>query len=95
MLVSSGLGSYFSRRVLAGSDSRLMRALGIVAVLVTVLAFLAPVVSDAGIPWPLPLKVLVTAALIVPPHSRWACRFRPDLPGWNDVIPHRFAGLGR
>ena len=67
MLVASGLGSYFSRRVLAGSDSRLMRALGIVAVLVTVLAILAPIVSTAGIPWPLPLKVLVTAALIIPP----------------------------
>ena len=66
MLVSSGLGSYFSRRVLAGSDARLMRLLGIVAVLVAVLALVAPIVSNAGIPWPLPLKIVATAALIVP-----------------------------
>lgn len=67
MLVASGLGSYFSRRLLQGSDSLLIRALGAVAVLVAVLAFLAPVVSDAGIAWPLPLKILVTIALIAPP----------------------------
>jgi hypothetical protein len=66
MLTASGLGSYFSRRFLAGSDDRLMKLLGTVAVLVTLLALLAPVVSNAAIPWPLPLKVLVTAALIVP-----------------------------
>lgn len=66
MLISSGLGSYFSRRFLAGSDDRLIRALGLVAGLVTALAFLAPVISNAGIPWPLPLKILITAALIAP-----------------------------
>jgi hypothetical protein len=66
MLVASSLGSYFSRRFLARSDDRLMRALGTVAVLVTALALLVPVVSNAGIPWPLPLKILVTAAMISP-----------------------------
>ena len=67
MLVASGMGSYFSRRFLGSSDARLIRALAVVAVLVGVLAFVAPVVSNAGIPWPLPLKIVITAALIVPP----------------------------
>jgi hypothetical protein len=66
MLVSSGLGSYFCRRFLAGSDSRLMSLLSTVAGLVIMLAVAAPLISHAGIPWPLPLKVLVTAAMIAP-----------------------------
>jgi hypothetical protein len=61
------VGSFFSRRFVQGSDARLMKILGVVAVLVAVLAFLAPVVTDAAIPWPLPLKILITAALIIPP----------------------------
>ena len=57
------LGSFFSRKI----RSRQRRAAAarpdrIVAVLVAVLAFAAPVVSNAGIVWPLPLKMLVTAA---------------------------------
>ena len=54
MLVSSGLGSFFSRRFLHGDDVRLMQALvAVVAVLVGVLAFVAPMVSQAAIGWPL------------------------------------------
>jgi hypothetical protein len=67
MLVASGLGSYFSARLLKGSDNCLMKALGCVAVLVVLLAVAAPLVTDAGIVWPLPVKVLVTALLIAPP----------------------------
>jgi spermidine synthase len=66
MLVSSGLGSFFSRKFVAGDDTRLRRVLIIVAVLVTILAFATPVVSNAGIVWPLPVKMLVTALMIAP-----------------------------
>jgi hypothetical protein len=66
MLVFSGLGSFFSRKFVAFDDSRLRRVLIVVALLVSALAFLAPVVSDAGIVWPLPLKMLATALLIAP-----------------------------
>jgi hypothetical protein len=66
MLVFSGLGSFFSRKVVAGDDGRLMRILCIVALLVAILAFSAPAVSNAGITWPLPLKMLVTSAMIAP-----------------------------
>jgi hypothetical protein len=66
MLVSSGLGSFFSRKFIAGDDSRLRRVLIAVAGLVAILAFVAPIVSNAGIVWPLPLKMLVTALMIAP-----------------------------
>jgi hypothetical protein len=67
MLVASGIGSYVSRKLLAGSDSRLTRALLVVAVLVGALAFAAPFVSEAGIGWPLALKILVTGAVVALP----------------------------
>ncbi|MBI4873558.1 MAG: hypothetical protein HY822_02870 [Acidobacteria bacterium] len=67
MLVSSGLGSYFSRRILAGSEARLRSVLAGVAALVALLAFAAGPVSSAGAGWPLGLKFLVVVLLIFPP----------------------------
>ena len=66
MLVSSGLGSYVSRKLLAGSDRRLMRILAVVTGLVVALAFMAPLITEWGMAWPLPLKCLVITILIAP-----------------------------
>ncbi len=66
MLLSSGLGSFMSRKILKGSDQRLTWALLAVTLLVTLLAFVAPIVSEAGIAWPLWVKFIVTALLIAP-----------------------------
>lgn len=66
MLLSSGLGSYFSRRFLQGSDQRLRLVLVTVSVLVALLAFTAPAITNAGMVWPLAVKFLVTTLLISP-----------------------------
>jgi hypothetical protein len=66
MLVFSGIGSFYSRRVVGASDARLKRVLLLVAILVAILAFAAPAVSNAGIVWPLPVKMLVTSLMIAP-----------------------------
>ncbi|MGH9631427.1 MAG: hypothetical protein ACRD7E_24245, partial [Bryobacteraceae bacterium] len=66
MLISSGIGSYMSKRVLGGSDRRLGAALIVVAVLVACLAVLAPVVTNGAIAWPLWAKLAVTALVIAP-----------------------------
>ncbi|HUS04649.1 MAG TPA: hypothetical protein VMZ52_00015 [Bryobacteraceae bacterium] len=66
MLVSSGVGSFASRRLISGSDRRLRAALVSVAILVTILAFVAPLVTEAGMAWPLGLKFAITALLIAP-----------------------------
>jgi predicted membrane-bound spermidine synthase len=66
MLVSSGLGSYFSRRILGDSDLRLHRALILIALLVALLAAIVSPLLAAGVGLPLPLKFLITAALISP-----------------------------
>jgi predicted membrane-bound spermidine synthase len=66
MLVSSGLGSYFSRRILGNSDHRLYLALILIAVLVTLLAAIVTPLLAAGVGLPLGLKFAITAALISP-----------------------------
>jgi hypothetical protein len=66
MLVASGAGSFWSRRIIAGSDARLMRVLAGVAVLVAVLAFAAPALTAGAVSWPLPAKMLITALAIAP-----------------------------
>ena len=68
MLISSGLGSYFSRRLTgeASNTGGLSAVLAGVAVTVSALAYLAAPVSEFGVGWPLPLKVLVTVCMIAP-----------------------------
>lgn len=67
MLISSGLGSFYSRRLIRSSDrGRLSVALLAVAATVSVLAFVAAPISEFGVGWPLPLKMLVTVCLIAP-----------------------------
>ena len=67
MLISSGVGSYFSRRLIGIHDeTRLSVTLVGVAVFVSALAFVAAPVTEFGVGWPLPLKIAVTACLIAP-----------------------------
>jgi hypothetical protein len=67
MLVASGLGSYVSARVIHGEDSRLMRVLAGVFVLVTALALFAPTLVSTAATWPLGAKMAITAIVIFPP----------------------------
>jgi hypothetical protein len=67
MLVWSGLGSYFSRRIVGSKDrGRLSLTLFAVACTVALLAFVAAPISEAGVGWPLEAKILVTVCLIAP-----------------------------
>jgi hypothetical protein len=68
MLISSGLGSYWSRRLTGEPDNagRLNAVLLGVAATVSALAYLAAPVSEFGVGWPLPLKALVTVCMIAP-----------------------------
>ncbi len=64
MLISSGLGSYFSHRLMRKLQVQFV-LLGIAAA-VTVLAFVAAPISQFGAGWPLPWKAAVTVCLIAP-----------------------------
>ena len=67
MLVWSGLGSFYSRRLIGEARrGRLIATLIAVAATVAVLAFVAAPISEFGVGWPLPAKILVTVCLIAP-----------------------------
>jgi predicted membrane-bound spermidine synthase len=66
MLVSSGLGSRFSRRLLHDSLRRLANALGIIAILVSLLGVLTWFMLAIAVGLPLWLKVATTILTIFP-----------------------------
>jgi len=66
MLVSSGVGSFFSRRVIGSSDRGLMGALATVALLIALMAVLIPPLTRTGSGWPMLVKVVLSISLIAP-----------------------------
>jgi hypothetical protein len=66
MLVSSGVGSGLSRRVLGKDEGRLVKALGTVALLAALLALVASWLLGALVWLPMALKVAITVLLIAP-----------------------------
>jgi len=66
MLLASGLGSYFSRRMVGASGARLAVVLVLAAALVAALAALLGRMPDAGMDWPLAGRCLASVALIAP-----------------------------
>jgi len=89
MLISSGLGSYYSRRLMEGSSTTRLRVVLIgVAAAVTVLAFVAAPVSEFGVGWPLPWKGLVTICLIAPAGFLMGIPFPTGLTRLGQEFPH-------
>ncbi len=67
MLISSGLGSFFSRRFIAGaSDPRLQWILFAIVAVITLLAFVVAPITQAGVGLPLAVKMLIAVCLIAP-----------------------------
>jgi hypothetical protein len=66
MLVSSGLGSFFSRSLLGKSEGRLAKALGAVALLAALLALATSSLLTSLVGLPLTLKMAITVLMIAP-----------------------------
>jgi len=71
MLVASGAGSFYSKRILStgrplGDDTRLMKILAAIVVLIALLAIASGPLVGAAATWPLYLKVAITASAIAP-----------------------------
>ena len=66
MLLSSGLGSYYSKRIVKNNPERLRIVLLLIVILVPVLGYFAGLVSDLGPAWPLAVKFLTTVLVIAP-----------------------------
>lgn len=66
MLVSSGLGSYFSQRIAGSCDVRLEAVLAAVAAVVAILAFSVSPLLGALVGLPMPVKFVISTLLIAP-----------------------------
>ena len=66
LLLSSGCGSFLSRRFIAGQDGRLKIALAAIAILVAILAVSIGAVLTGGVGLPTPVKILATIVMIAP-----------------------------
>ncbi len=67
MLISSGLGSFFSRRLVSGEgDASLRWVLAAISAAIITLAFVVTPLGEVVAGWPLPAKMLITALLIAP-----------------------------
>jgi hypothetical protein len=66
MLVSSGLGSYYSRRITGAEEGRLRRVLIVVAILVAALAILTSFLLTAAVGLPSEVKIVMTVLMIAP-----------------------------
>jgi hypothetical protein len=66
MLLSSGLGSFASKRLIRAEIARLSSVLMLIVAAVLVLSAILPSITESGVSLPFPLKVLVSVALIGP-----------------------------
>jgi predicted membrane-bound spermidine synthase len=67
LLLGTGLGSFLSRRIPADRVGPVARRMLVaVAAVALVSAFVLPAIIDAAIAWPLAVRVLIAAALLVP-----------------------------
>ena len=66
MLLSSGIGSFYSKRIVKDNPERLRIVLLMIVILVPVLGYFAGLVSDLGPAWPLAMKMLTTVMVIAP-----------------------------
>ena len=66
MLVSSGFGSYASRKIIGDNPANLLKALGAVAVLVAILAAIVQPILSAGVGLPFFVKVAATVLMLTP-----------------------------
>jgi hypothetical protein len=92
MLISSGLGSYYSRRLISPGGSSAVTRLRVVligvAVAVSALAFVTAPVSEFGAGWPLAWKALVTICLIAPAGFLMGIPFPTGLIRLEQEFPH-------
>jgi hypothetical protein len=66
MLLASGLGSNYSKRIVQNNPERLRIVLLFIVILVPVLGYFAGLVSSVGPAWPLPVKMLSTVVVVAP-----------------------------
>jgi hypothetical protein len=87
MLLSGGLGSFASKRLVRGDMRRLARVLMLIVAAVLVLAAVLPPISESGVALPFAVKVLISVALISPLGFAMGMPFPTGLTLLERVMP--------
>jgi hypothetical protein len=87
MLVSSGLGSFFSRKFVKNSLNRLMGILVFIVITIMLLASIVTPVTEGGVGLSFPLKVLISVLLIAPSGFAMGMPFPTGLSRLERIMP--------
>lgn len=87
MLVSSGIGSYFSRRIVRNSTARLTGVFIFIAAAISVLALIITPITEGGVALPFPAKVLISVLLIAPVALAMGLPFPSGLSRLEQIMP--------
>ena len=87
MLISSGLGSFFSKRIVRGSMGRLTAIMVCIFAAILLLALVVTPVTEGGVGLPFPVKVLVSVLLIAPPGFAMGMPFPSGLTRLENIMP--------
>ncbi len=87
MLLSSGCGSFASRRLIGGDPRKLQYALLFVILANVLLALVVSPVSESGVSLPFAVKVLITVALISPLGFAMGMPFPTGLSKIEEIMP--------
>ncbi|MGA8025719.1 MAG: hypothetical protein WB992_01140, partial [Bryobacteraceae bacterium] len=87
MLLSSGIGSFASQRLVRGDVARLGRVLMLIVAAILVLSAVITPIAEGGVALPFPLKVLISVTLISPVGFAMGMPFPTALTLLERVMP--------
>jgi len=88
MLLSSGLGSFTSKRVVQGEIARLSRVLGLIVTAVIALTAVLTPITESGVTLPFLLKLIISVALITPAGFLMGMPFPTGLAFLERIAPN-------
>jgi hypothetical protein len=87
MLISSGIGSYFSRRIVGSSIARLSAVFVFIAASISLLAITVTPITEGGVALPFPAKVAISVLLIAPVAFAMGVPFPSGLSRLEQIMP--------
>ena len=87
MLISSGIGSYFSRRLVRSSITRLSAVFIFIAASISLLAITVTPITEGGVALPFPAKVAISVLLIAPVAFAMGIPFPSGLSRLEQIMP--------
>ena len=87
MLISSGFGSFISKRIVRGELARLTRVMAFIVGAIIVLSVVVTPVTESGVGLPFALKVLISVLLIGPVGFAMGMPFPTGLSLLENVMP--------